>query len=326
MTRPRKALVSLESTRYYHVMSRCVRRAFLCGYDEATGKNYEHRREWIEARIHLLSSIFAIDICAYAVMSNHYHMVIRPSPEQLQNASDGEIAKRWQKLCKGTLLFQKYCNGESLKSYEQHVVDAEIAVYRERLCDLGWFMKCLNETLARNSNREDGITGTFFDGRYKSQALCTDEALLSCMAYVDLNPVRAAMADTPEESDHTSIQHRLNQLQDKPTIDLSKAIAEQYGQGFLLTQDLKIEELLQFNPDKETIHHQLPFSQAAYIDLVEWTGRIIPNDKRGYFDPNLPPILERLDIDVNRWLSSATQFETLHRQRFGNKPKLRDTG
>ena len=326
MTRPRKALVSLDSTRYYHVMSRCVRRAFLCGIHKDSGNNYEHRREWIEARIHLLSSIFAIDVCAYAVMSNHYHIVVRLSPEQIQDASDQEVCRRWQCLFKGSLLFQQHCEGKPLKDFEQVVVDAEIAVYRQRLCDLGWFMKCLNEPLARIANKEDGCKGHFWEHRYKSQALCTDEALLSCMAYVDLNPIRAAMADTPERSDHTSIQHRLNQLQNKPTIDLAKAIAEQYDQGFFLTQALNVKALLGFNPDKETYHHQLPFSQTAYIELVEWTGRIIRNDKRGHISQSLPPILERLDIDLKRWLSSSTQFEAIHRKRFSNKPRMQNTG
>ena len=184
MTQPRKALVSIETTRYYHVMTRCVRRAFLCGFDKDSGNDYEHRREWIEARIHLLSSIFAIDICAYAVMSNHYHMVIRLSPEQLDDLDDHAIAKRWQCLFKGSLLFQRYCNRERLKDYEQETVDREIQVYRQRLCDLSWFMKCLNEPLARIANKEDNCKGTFWEARYKSQALCSDEALLSCMAYV----------------------------------------------------------------------------------------------------------------------------------------------
>ncbi len=326
MTRPRKALVSLETTRYYHVMSRCVRRAFLCGVDEVTGNDYEHRREWIEARIHLLSSIFAIDVCAYAVMSNHYHIVIRLSPEQIQEASNAEICKHWQSLFKGSLLFQQLCEGKPLKDYEQEVVNAEIDIYCKRLCDLSWFMKCLNEPLARIANKEDGCKGHFWEHRYKSQALCSDEALLSCMAYVDLNPVRAAMAGTPESSDHTSVQHRLNQLQDKPTIDLSKAIAEQYEQGFILNEKLNTKELLAFNPDKKTYHHQLPFSQTAYIELVEWTGRIIREDKRGHIDNSLPSILDRLAIDSKRWLSSATLFETVHRKRFGNKPRLLNTG
>ena len=136
----------------------------------------------------------------------------------------------------------------------------------------------------------------------------------------------AAMADTPENSDHTSIQHRLNQLKDKPTVDLGKAISEQYNQGFLLNEKLNVKELLAFNPDKKNHHHKLPFSQTAYIELVEWTGRIIRNDKRGHINQNLPPILERLDIDPKRWLSSSTEFESVHRKRFSNKPRLQNTG
>ena len=322
MTRPRTSLVSLDTTRYYHVMSRCVRRALLCGFDKDSGNDYEHRREWIEARIHLLSSIFAIDICAYAVMSNHYHIVVRLSPEQLKDLDHHAIAKRWQCLFKGSLLFQRFCEGKLLKDYEQQVVDAEIAIYRERLSNLGWFMKCLNEPLARIANREDGCKGHFWEHRYKSQALCTDEALLSCMAYVDLNPIRAKMAKTPEESDHASIQHRLNELQDQPTINLSDAIAEQYQQGFLLTEKISIKPLLEFNTDKKNIHHQLPFDLSAYIELVDWTGRIIRNDKRGYINSRLPSILDRLNIDSKRWLTNTTQFEAMHRKQFNTRPPI----
>jgi len=320
-------------------MSRCVRRAFLCGFDKDSGNDYEHRREWIEARIHLLSSIFAIDICSYAVMSNHYHIVLRLSPEQIEDTDDPEIARRWQCLFNGSLLFQQYSDGKPLKDYEQRVVDDEIAVYRKRLCDMGWFMKCLNEPLARIANKEDSCKGHFWEHRYKSQALCSDEALLSCMAYVDLNPIRAAMADTPETSDYTSIQYRVNKLIDKPTIDLKQAISEQHKQGFLLTEQLKLKQLLGFNPDKvnrlaregalgykKNPHHKLPFSQSAYIELVEWTGRIIRDDKRGFIPTNTPNILERINIDSKRWLSNTTQFEMLHRKRFGKQSRQLNTG
>jgi len=72
MTRARQQLIDLAATPYYHVISRCVRRAFLCGEDKLTGKNFDHRRQWLVDRVKLLSSIYSIDIAAYAIMSNHY--------------------------------------------------------------------------------------------------------------------------------------------------------------------------------------------------------------------------------------------------------------
>ena len=134
MTRPRKELISLADTPYYHITSRCVRRAFLCGVDHYSGQSYEHRRQWIVDRIRLLSSLFAIDICAYAIMSNHYHLVLKVCPEQLDELSDNDIIERWCALFKGPLLIQNYLGGGDLKPYEQSAIadiyDTLAFVYR----------------------------------------------------------------------------------------------------------------------------------------------------------------------------------------------------
>ncbi len=101
MPLPRKALVSLEATPYYHCVSRCVRRAFLCGRDKQSGTDYEHRRAWIKERMQRLACAFAVDLCAYAIMSNHYHAVQHVDKEQALSWSDGEVASRWKQLFSG---------------------------------------------------------------------------------------------------------------------------------------------------------------------------------------------------------------------------------
>ena len=71
-------------------------------------------------------------------------------------------------------------------------------------------MKVLNENIAKQANKEDKCTGHFWESRYKSQALLDEQAVLSCMTYVDLNPIRAAMAPTPEQSDPPVSNYGLN--------------------------------------------------------------------------------------------------------------------
>ena len=217
MTQPRSALVSLDATPWYHVVSRCVRRAYLCGVDHHSGRNFEHRRGWIVERLQQLAAVFAIDVAAYAVMSNHFHAVLRVDAERALRWDRAEVLRRWTGLFTGPELVQRYrVNPEGLCAAELARVDLWVATYRERLMDLSWFMRMLNESIARQANAEDGVTGRFWEGRFKSQSLLDEQAVLTAMAYVDLNPIRAKMADTPETSDYTSVAERIAALRKKP--------------------------------------------------------------------------------------------------------------
>lgn len=317
MPRPRKEQISIPETPYYHIVSRCVRRTFLCGYDRETGRCFEHRRLMIEQRLRLLASIFEIDIAAYAIMNNHYHLVVKLyEPTILDDISDDEIIRRWRCLYKGPLLLQNYVKGSELSSAEKPLLAELIALYRKKLCSISEFMKCLNQPIARQANREDHCTGHFWESRFKSQPLLTEEALLSCMAYVDLNPIRAGMAKTPEHSDHTSIKERLYQQ-----FDLAEAVKTQTdkdGENPLMAFSQPLKPLLPFEGNITAAPQEgLLISENDYLTLVDMTGRAIRDDKRGSIPDHLPPILERLNVDFETWQNNATAFEALYDRRFG---------
>ena len=289
MPKPRKTLISLQDTPYYHCVSRCVRRAFLCGEDSFTGQSYEHRRGWVEDKMLSLAAIFAIDICAYAVMSNHTHLVLHVDAYKADNWSIREVLERWHHLHKGTQFTQKYLENKVMAEFELVSVYKSCESYRERLCDISWFMRELNESVARMANNEDKCTGRFWEGRFKSQALLDEAALVACMAYVDLNPVRAKMENTPESSKHTSIKTR---------IEVAKA------------NQTHPKTLFPFiGYERENQPEGLPFKLTDYLELIDLTGRVIRSDKRGALDISLAPIIQRINLTSEQWLEVTTGFE-----------------
>ncbi len=308
MPKPRKSLVSLETTPYYHCVSRCVRRAFLCGTDDATGNCYDHRRQWIEDKILALGNIFAIDIAAYAVMSNHYHVVLHINSLQSEQWSQHEVISRWHQLFKGNLLSQRAIHGQSLDKVEQQALDDIVENWRKRLMSISQFMQILNEFIAREANHEDNCTGRFWEGRFKSQALIDESALMACMAYVDLNPIRAGMANRPEQSDHTSVKQRAEK-------------AQQTAQPNHPNQQTKGLMPFAGNP-RQDMPFGLHFRLTDYLELADWTGRIVRDDKRGVIPLNTPTIVERLNIAPKHWLYCATQFESRFKAFVGTVYKL----
>ncbi len=270
-----------------------MRRAFLCGDDHLTGKSYEHRKQWIVERLEQLAQVFAIEICAYAVMSNHYHLVVRIDRARAEQWSEAQVMRRWGKLFNLPLLIERYRKGLTTTEAEARQARKDIAVWRERLSDLSWYMRTLNEHLARRANAEDGCTGRFWEGRYKSQALLDEAAVLTCMSYVDFNPIRAGLADSPEASDYTSIQQRIRDWANRQPRKPVARDSQPPAQAPLMALSGRGKD-----PHPNAIH----FTLQDYLELVDWAGRAIRRDKRGYIPEHLPPILERLGIEPAAYL------------------------
>lgn len=286
MAIPRSSIVNLDNTPFYHCISRCVRQGYLCGFDQEKNKDFSHRKSWIVQRVKALSSIFAIDICAYAIMSNHYHLVLHINKEQAENWKPHEIIQRWESLFP-----------QNAKLFA-HVAQ-KVNLWRDRLSDISWFMRCLNEKIATWANAEDGSKGRFWEGRFKSQAILDEGALLSTMAYVDLNPIRAGIASTPEESEFTSIFERIQAVKQSLQTNTDNTVENlNYHQPkSLMPLDIPTSK----NPAKKS-HTFLNINFEEYLQLIDETGRVIRDDKRGAIPAHLEPILDRLKIRTNKWI------------------------
>lgn len=307
----RKSLVSLADTPYYHVIARCVRRAWLCGFDEYAGRDYSHRKSWVLERLAELTAIFAVDVCAYAVMSNHYHLVVHVDRRRAVEWTHEEVVRRWTRLYRAPLLIERWQSCQ-VSDAERDVAEAIIEVWRRRLFDLSWFMKCLNEHLARRANLEDSCTGKFWEGRFKSQALLDEAGLLTAMVYVDLNPVRAGIAETPEESEFTSVYERIKALKRS---HLGSAPIPQAAMT-------RRPALLPLRTPSES-GQTMPFALQDYLELVDWTGRIRREGKHGVIDAKLPSIMHRLNVDPEAWRLAMRPRGNVFGRALGRLDRLR---
>jgi len=292
MPYPRYKQIDLQQTQYYHVVSRCVRRSYLCGFDQDTGESYEHRKDWVERRLLYLTNVFSIDVLAYAVMSNHYHVVVDINDNIGCKISDSDVVKRWHKVSSGTPETVKFAEAGILPTddNQKSKLRATIQEYRRRLCDLSWFMKLLNGYIARQANKEDDCTGHFWEGRFKSQALIGISAVLSCMVYVDLNPFRAGIVDIPENAFHTSLNKRYKALK----------------------QNRQPRTLLPFSAENAYKDQKcIPYSLENYLQLVKDTSMISKQLDKPLISQRTKKSLQNLGLCSDQWCEFMAGLEEL---------------
>ena len=327
----RREIFSKTDVQVFHLISRCVRRNHLCGRDRRSGQDYSHRREWIRSRLEELAGIFAIETLAYALMGNHMHLVIRTRPDIAVAWSDDEVALRWWSL------FPKRRTPTGVAAAPtpeelNHIRNdqAGLAEKRSRLANVSWFMKCVSEPIAKRANRDDNLTGHFWEARYKANPLLDETAIASCMAYVDLNPIRAAVAQTPESSEFTSLRDRITDRQAISSISDATPVTTETEQGpnagWLAPIELTStgqQVSIHSPPRRLTNRGCLPMKLDQYLQLVDWTGRQIRLDKPGRIPQQLDPILTRLDCSIETWLDLVKNFRRRFFTEAGRPENLR---
>jgi REP element-mobilizing transposase RayT len=326
MTMARAHLVDVSLTRWYHCVTRCVRRASLLG------EGPENRKEWIERRLEELADIFAVAVGGFSAMDNHLHVLLRLDPHIAAGWPDEEVVRRW-----GRLFPPRDKSRQPLpvsKAWvEWRLQDAQwVATARERLQSLSWFMKCLKEPLARLANRQDKTRGAFFEERFKSVAILDEESLLATCAYIDLNPVAAAIVQIPEVSPHTSVTTRVAHVRRQGRTKDLKAARQGSVAGSRASAGL--EETIWLCPieDRRALDSKREgmlegFSLGNYLLLVDYTGRLF-RDGKAAISAELSGILERIGTNVESW---RARLEKLRNGRlFGrffatSRTRLRET-
>jgi hypothetical protein len=316
------------------------------GYDRRTKQQVSHRRDWIRNRMEFLASIFMIDVLAHGVLSNHYHIILRNRPDRVAGLSDREVAMRIWRLqheTDGTYTPRRRSSRRKSSKVRERKLDAMIAdksrleEYRRRLSSISWFMNHLNHSIALRANEEDKTSGRFWEGRFVSEPIRTLEQLFSAMVYVDLNPIRAGLALTPEEGTHTSIFERLTTLREQrgeptpwaksrdarlqPRTERSEWVQVQQELddwlspiderdellancrcqspfGAPLDPTQRVQEVLaERQPPRASNKGCLPMTAQQYVTLVDWMGRREREGKQGSIPADLPPILARLGLE-----------------------------
>ena len=330
----RVEVFSPEDVAVVHVMNRVVRRCFLLGQDPVTGKNYDHRKVWIEDQLRKLAAGFGIDLLGFAILSNHFHLILRSRPDCVEKWDDTEIARRWLTLCP----VRKDENGQGEEPNEAELNSIRndpdrLKLIRSRLSDISWWMRLLCHNIALRANREDEETGRFFTSRFRAVRLLDEQALAACAAYVDLNPIRAAIAESLETSDFTSARRRIQAInyatsQAEPVKQEIPATSSESA----ATSDKKAASRPMPNPDRflsplplnerttksgPVLNKDgtrcsdkgfLPMSSADYLDLLDWTGRQLAKGKRGRIPHSVTPILKRLSLDRHAWCDLVKNF------------------
>jgi REP element-mobilizing transposase RayT len=291
-----------------------------------------------------LASVFGVDILTYAILSNHMHLVVRTRPDVVRAWTDDEVALRWLRIFPGKRFDEQLAEPTTLDVRALAGDMERIAVLRTRLSDPSWFMRALSEPIARLANRQDECTGSFWEGRFKAQTITDEAGLLACSMYVDLNPIRAAMSESPEQALHTSAYDRIAALQGKTILSAAAELVamepEEKGKiirtstqevlrkrkaemkkkrGSSILRDawlspLTLDERGKPGPQvsKSNVRASdkgfLSIKLEGYLQLLDWTGRQRSGGKASV-PPELLPILDRLGIAGEMWRDLVWNFK-----------------
>jgi hypothetical protein len=330
----RSAAIDPYTVGIYHCWNQIVQQRYLLGAERSTDSDLDqgYRKQEVRDRFRRLSGKLAIDFLGYAVLDNHFHGVFRNRPDIVEHWSDHQAALRWWYVCPN----RRNRDGTipEPRPAEMWELLSNIEEYRSRLSSISWLMRLACQGISRQTNLDYGTSGHFFAGRFECERLDGDDQILRCTSYVDLNVIRAGIAKTPEDSQFTSIWDRIRALKQQSKFrgsSVKRLIHKSTPQTTVGGDDMPDAWLSPIyldgrassyvgphaNPDlfcnpigASRISNKgfLGMQLEDYIQLIDCLGRLVRADKRGFIPPDLPPILDRLQIPAESWLEDLWQY------------------
>jgi hypothetical protein len=327
----RRTVVPKGEVGVYHCWNRCVQRAWLWGRDPVSGTDYTYRREVIEEVERRLAGLFAIDIGFHAELANHLHLILRTRPELAATYTDDEVLRRWWIVARlkrsGSYQIKEPTEKELARDRHR---GRDIDRLRQRLADVSWFMGTLCEHLARRFNRESRQRGTFWEHRFGCRRLEDEGAILLCGIYVDLNPIRAGEASTPEAARYTSAYRRIQGRARSESGPSAENSAGSAPDDWLCPLTIREDDPDQLGavpsrlPCRASDKGLLAICLEKYLELLDWTGRQVDSPHQGAIPASLEPILTRLGIRAEHWLESVRGFDRQFGHVVGSVARLRE--
>ena len=333
----REEVFSPDEIACVHVMNRAVRRCFLLGDDPITGKNFDHRKVWMEKKLEVHAANFGIDLLGSAIMSNHFHLVLRSRPDVVETWDDTEVARRWFMLCPKRKHEDGTAKDPSAPELNSIRYDPDkLREIRRRLSDISWWMRLLCQHVGQRANLETKESGKFWEARFRAVRLLDESALLACVAYVDLNPIRAALAQLIEESDFTSAKKRLEALllesignSDAKSDCTTSRNSSMPDRSLAPIQIDEHNDQLGPQPSSNSARCSdkgfLNMTAVEYLQLLDWTARQLVPGKRGLTPEDAPDILQRVGLTSTSWLDVVSNFGELFHNVAGQPHEIART-
>lgn len=328
----RRDVIDEENVGVYHCISRVNRQRPFLGKDSETGEDYSHRRDMIIEMITEMAQYFAIDIITLSIMINHIHLLLRIRPDIVRTWPDWKVARCWlwlypkRKTAKGK---PKKPNDDEVKELVRN--PKRIEELRKRLSSLSWFHKRYKEKVAKVCNKADGVTGHFWEGRFGCTRMADEASTLACSVYVDLNPVRACVAQTPEESEYTGAYYRIAARQARIKSLLGELTGQEDNEQSpdswlspIFSDSLPADQQYAKQKKRASDTSAMGIDFDQYLELLDWTGKQTRVDKPGSIPANLDPILKRLDINGEYWVEGVKSFESCLSKIVGHPDKVQE--